>query len=591
MELEALVVQVNNMYVQDTIKKSIEDALHGLGIPEDLAPVVLDHPADSRFGDYSTNVAMVLFKTLGASSKNPLDLAQKIAQRLQDEIAASHNEYIDHVEAVAPGFINVYLSRKFFTDSISEILEKNAWYGKNTKQWKRKTIIEYTDPNAFKQFHIGHLMSNAIGESLSRILDFQDVKITRATYGSDVGRNVAMAIWGMMELKQEAPQGQDFREHVAFIGRAYTFGAQAFETSERAKQEITELNTKIYFKSDQAVNELYDWGRDISIKHFNELYVKLGSRFDYEFWESQIAEEGRQIVHGGLDRGIFEKSDGAVIFRGELYGLHNRVFINSQGLPTYEAKELGLTKKKFEIHDFDESIVITANEQDDYFKVVLKALEYVYPEIGRRTKHLSHGMMRFESGKMSSRKGNVITGESLLEDAEEMILEKMKDRDMTEGEKKEAAIRIAVAAIKYSILRQSIGKDIIFDPEKSLSFEGDSGPYLQYTYVRARSVLLKAKEEGIKVNTTTSEENPTTLEKMLYKFPEIVERAGQEYAPHYIATYLIEVAGEFNAYYAKNKIINRKDPESSYRVGLTEAVSWVLKNGLYLLGIQVPEKM
>ncbi|MBX4198143.1 arginine--tRNA ligase [Candidatus Parcubacteria bacterium] len=578
--------------IKEVLTTLIKDSLNDLGIPKDMAEVILDHPADLQHGDYSTNIAMSLFKSLGASSKSPYELAQKIAEKIQAEAKTGHQTFIERVEVVQPGFINIYLSKEFFVSSLAEVLEKKSWYGKSTKRWNKKMIIEYTDPNAFKQFHIGHLMSNAIGESLSRILEFQDVKMTRATYGSDIGRNVAMCMWGMMKLQSEAPKEDNLDEQVAFIGKAYVHGAESFENDEKAKQEILDLNIKIYDKSDPKINELYAWGRDVSIKHFNEMYVKLGSRFDFNFWESEIAEEGRQIVEAGLQRGIFEKSEGAIIFKGELYGLHNRVFINSQGLPTYEAKELGLTKKKFEIHDFDESIVITANEQNDYFKVVLMALKYIYPEIADRTKHLSHGIMRFESGKMSSRKGNVITGESLLADIEEMILEKMKDRDMTESDKKDTASKISVAALKYSILRQSIGKDIIFDPEKSLSFEGDSGPYLQYAYIRTKSILAKAKEQGISAKVADATDvKLTELEKTLYRFPEIIERASEDYAPQYIATYLIDLAGTFNAYYAKNKIIDTEDTHSPHRVALTEAVGWILKNGLYLLGIQVPEKM
>lgn len=580
------------MNIRETITQVIEHALGRLGVPRDMVAINLDHPADTKFGDYSTNVAMVLFKSLGASSKNPFELAQKITGEIEKELEAGNSKYIERVEAVQPGFINIYLAKNFFIDSIKDVLDKNAWYGKNNKLWKKKAVIEYTNPNAFKQFHIGHLMSNAIGESLSRIMEFHEVKLTRVTYGSDVGMHVAKTIWGIIELKNQGLEDQDIADQVALLGRAYVYGSNAFETNDRAKQEITEFNKKIYERSDATINELYDWGREVSIKHLNELYVKLGSRFDYNIWESEIVDEGKKIVEAGLDRGIFEMSEGATIFRGELYGLHNRVFINSQGIPTYEAKELGLTKKKFEIHDFDQSIVITANEQDDYYKVILMALKYIYPEIADRTKHISHGMMRFASGKMSSRKGNVITGESLIEDAREMILEKMADRDMTDSEKSDTATMVAVAAIKYSILRQSIGKDIIFDPEKSLSFEGDSGPYLQYAYVRAKSILAKAKDAKIQSKVLDAhKEELSSLEKKLYIFPEIVERAAAEYAPQYIATYLIELAAEFNAYYAQNKIIDVKDKTSCHKVALTEAVSWVLKNGLYLLGIQVPEKM
>ena len=222
---------------------------------------------------------------------------------------------------------------------------------------------------------------------------------------------------------------------------------------------------------------------------------------------------------------------GAIIFAGEAYGLHNRVFITSQGLPTYEAKELALNARKFTILDFDSSIVITGNEQNDYFKVIMKVLECIAPASAKKTFHIGHGMMRLSSGKMSSRKGNVVTGESLIVGVEEMVLRKMKDQPFTGVEKNEIAEIVAVGAIKYSVLRQAIGRDSLFDSEAALSFEGDS------------------------------------------------------------ATYLIELAGEFNRFYAKTKIVDKKDSDSPYKVALAESLYWTVKNGLWLLGIKVPAKM
>lgn len=578
--------------IRESIYKTIESALATLGVPKDMVSITLDHPADSKYGDYSTNVAMGLFKHLGATSKSPFELAQHIALKMSEELKSSPHSYIEKVEAVQPGFINFYLTSEFFVDSISEVLENPTWYGKNRKQWNKKIIIEHTNFNPYKPIHIGHLVNNAVGESLSRILEFQDVKLTRASYGGDVGLHVARALWGILQRKQEFNPETDAKTQVEFIGRAYTYGSEVYDTNEKAKAEIQDINKKVYEKSDPEINELYEWGRKVSLEYFTTVYSLLGTRFDHQFWESQVAEEGKTLVLTFLERGVFEKSEGAIIFPGEKYGLHNRVFITSQGLPTYECKEIGLTKKKFELHDFDQSLIITGNEQDDYFKVIIEALKHIYPEIGNRTKHLSHGVLRLTTGKMSSRKGNVITMESLVQDMEMLAQEKMKDKNYSEKDKKEIATKVALAGIKYTILRQSIGRDTIFDPEKSLSFEGDSGPYLQYTYVRGKSILQKAAEEKIEGNTTVAPEaDISPLEKSIYKFPEIVERAAADYAPQYIATYLIELAGNFNAYYANNKIVDKKDKASAYKVALTEAVTHILKNGMYLLGFDTPERM
>lgn len=317
-----------------------------------------------------------------------------------------------------------------------------------------------------------------------------------------------------------------------------------------------------------------------------------------------MAPIGEGIVRANIGN-IFEKSDDAIVFKAEAYDpkLHTRVFVTSQNLPTYETKELGLTKMKFEKENLDMSIVITAHEQEEYMKVVSKALEIISPEYASKMKHIVHGMMRLATGKMSSRKGNVITGESLLLESCEQILEKIKERDFTNEEKKQISEEVGVSALKYSILKQNIGGDIIYDAEKSISFEGDSGPYLQYSYARANSILEKAKKENIlpgfvflkpgfgNLQKPGFGESVSEIEKLLYRFPEIVLRSAQEFEPHYIANYLIELARAYNTYYGNTKIIDKDDETSPYKVALTLAFSIVIKNGLYLLGIKAPERM
>ncbi|MGH7250069.1 MAG: arginine--tRNA ligase, partial [Minisyncoccia bacterium] len=305
-----------------------------------------------------------------------------------------------------------------------------------------------------------------------------------------------------------------------------------------------------------------------------------------------MADIGKEIVQANMGK-IFEESDGAIVFKAEKYDpkLHTRVFMTSQGLPTYETKELGLSSEKFKTEpNMHLSITITANEQEDYMKVVSKALSLIHPEFENKMLHITHGMMRFATGKMASRKGNVVTGEALLNDTKESVLKKIKE-GFSEEEKKNIAIDVGVAAIKYSILKQSIGGDIIFDFEKSISFEGDSGPYLQYSFARANSVIEKAKKENILPDFEIVPEDTTEVEKLLYRFPEIVFRSALEYEPHYITNYLIEIARAYNSFYGNTLIVDKKDKASAYKVALSFAFSFVMKTGLHLLGIKAPEKM
>ncbi|MDO8555433.1 MAG: arginine--tRNA ligase [bacterium] len=531
-----------------------------------------------KFADYSSNVAMV------SSFSNIMEAAGKIKEELLKSETVKN--YCSKIEIAGPGFLNFFLKDDVFIKNIEDILKAKEKYGSNNSLEGKKIMVEYTDPNPFKEFHIGHLMSNTIGESIARILESSGAEVKRACYQGDVGLHVAKAIWAYFQDSKKDIKSLS----VADFGSYYKEGNSAYENSEEAKKEIIALNQKIYSRADDNINKIYDAGRKTSLDYFETIYKKLGTKFDYYFFESETGKIGKEVVEKFLDKGVFEKNDGAVIFSEEKSGLHTRVFINSEGLPTYEAKELGLAKIKYDKYPYEESIVITGNEINDYFKVLLKAMEFVYPELARKTKHISHGMLRLPTGKMSSRTGDVLKAEDFIKNTEENVLLKISDRELNEKEKNDIAGKVALSAIKYSILKQSPGKDIIFDIAQSISFEGDSGPYLQYAYVRAKSVLKTAEEKGIRKKTSAENIKITALEKMLYQFPEIIEDAREKYAPNYICAYLVALSHAFNSYYEKFKIIS-DETESSYRVFLTEAVAITLKNGLYLLGISVPEKM
>ena len=553
-----------------------------LGIIKNLGidnPVInLTHPEDVSFGDFTTNVALAYSKQL---KTNPKQLAEKIVEEL-------NKNKIDEIESVniaGPAFINFKIKESYFSREITEFYGKGESVGKLNLDKSKQIMVEYTDPNPFKIFHIGHLMPNTIGESISRLIEFSGAEVIRACYQGDVGLHVAKTVWAIKN-------SGEYKDDIKFLGDMYVYGSNQYDENENSKKEIIEINKKIFEKSDSEINEIYNKGRALSLKYFDGIYAKLGTKFNNFFFESEVADSGIVIVKEFLKKGIFEISEGATVFPGEKYGQHTRVFINSQGLPTYEAKELGLTKRKFELYpNLSESIIVTANEQDAYFIVVLSALGVMYPEIASKMKHISHGILRPTSGKMSSRKGNIIAAEELISESESLIDEKLKDRNFPEPEYNKIRNQIAVAGIKYTILRQAIGGDIVYDTNKSLSFEGDSGPYLQYSYVRSKAIVNKAKEESISEDIKDVPDKVEYLEKLILRFPEIVERARLEYAPHYIVTYLTQLASEFNSYYSINKIVDKQDKLSPYRVMLTKLFSQIMKNGLWILGIEVPERM
>jgi arginyl-tRNA synthetase len=557
------------MQVATTIREAIVRALVGLGVETDAFAIVLEYPADLAHGDYATNAALMFSKQLG---KNPRELAQEIATALGEVPGVAS------IEVAGPGFINFTLSPQEIGGVIAQTKKKKDW-GTGDARMTDTILVEYTDPNPFKAFHIGHLMSNAIGESIARLLEASGAKVIRANYQGDLGVHVASALWGIHKLGINPQTAEEF-------GAAYAAGAAAYKEDETAKQEIDAINKKLYERSDETLNALYNAGRTASLEVFEKIYATLGTSFDHYFFESETAPIGKAIVESNPQ--IFVESDGARVFKGEEYGLHTRVFLNAAGLPTYEAKELGLAKLKKELYpETTQLIVVTANEVSEYFRVLKQAIHLIYPEIAEELLHIAHGMMKLPEGKMSSRTGKVITGESLLADLEESARARA-----AESRADDAALlsqQIAVGAIKFQILRQDTKKDIIFERERALSFEGDSGPYLQYTHARARAILEKAGEQGVvpQVDFTMP---PSEVSRLLHRFPEIVARASHELAPHHVAQYLLSLAGAFNSWYS-NEILLDGTPAAAHKVALADAVRATLAKGLWLLGIPAPEKM
>ncbi len=559
------------MIMENVIREAIEKVLGGLGVSVDF---VVEHPADSLHGDYATNVAMVCAKNLG---KSPREIAEQFRAALDGRIPS-----VARIEIAGAGFINFHLDRNFFSEKIADAVANPDTFGKNDSLTGEEIIFEYTSPNLMKPLHVGNLVGNIVGESVSRLLEWSGAAVRRVNYPSDIGLTVAKAVWG---LKTKSGNPENIHE----IGEAYRAGNEAYEDGS-AKEEIESINRALYEGSDATLNALRAEGIETSEKHLCELCRMLGTTFNTVIYESDVSESGREIVTEHIGD-VFEKSEGAIIYRGEKHGLHTRVFINSQGLPTYEAKDIGNFERKVKTYpSWTQSIVVTGGEQREYFKVLISALRELFPET--KEKHIENiatGFLTLTTGKMSSRKGNVLTGEELLADVRGAAKEKAAE---TRAENVEALTEdLAVAALKYQILRQSVGSDIVFDKVRALSLEGDSGPYLEYTHARLVSVLEKAKEEGLTADIAHTPEVPYEVERMVYQFSEVVAKAERERAPHHLVTYLTSLASAINALYAHEQFVNASDEYSPYKIALASAVKTVLANGLYLLGIRPVEKM
>ena len=321
----------------------------------------------AEFGHYSTNAA---FKLALIVKKSPFEVAKDLAGKLGNSSHGSESIFAK-VEAVQPGFINFWLKPKILQDNLKEILKLKDNYGKSDDFKGKKIMIEFTDPNPFKEFHIGHLMSNSIGEAISRIFEWNGAKVKRANYQGDVGLHVAKAVWGLLRAKVKEISIKEMAD-------AYVTGAKAYDSDDEVKEQINSINKEIYNQSNKEISKIYKIGRKLSLDYFESIYKKLGTKFDYYFFESETGGIGKKIVEENIGNpsmgsgpAVFEKSDGAVVFKGEKYGLHTRVFINSEGLPTYEAKEIGLFEMKTREVSCDKYFSITGNEINDYFRVLI----------------------------------------------------------------------------------------------------------------------------------------------------------------------------------------------------------------------------
>lgn len=553
------------------LTESIQNVVKSLYGREVL--VVLTRP-DEQFGDYATNIALQLAGQLG---QKPRDIAQEIVDALKDAID------VKEVVIAGPGFINIRL-----TDN--DLLGQAAAAAHEKPQtYKDKVVVaEYSDPNPFKALHAGHLYTTIVGDAIANLLEVAGGHVHRVNFGGDVGPHVARAMWAITKDGDEAGwqtmqeiDKKPVHERAQWLASQYVAGTAADEADEAAHAQIVEANKKVYQLHRTGDHEslfakIYWLGRDWSYEAFEAFYKEFGVHaFEKYYPESSTADIGITTVREQLKKGVYKESQGAVVFEGEPFGLHTRVFINQHGLPTYEAKDVGLIQLKWQDYHFDKSIIITASEQQEYMQVVLKSIEQFEPEIAQATTHLTHGLVKLEGGvKMSSRKGNVLFANDILEAAEAATPDHNKPT--------------AYAAVKYALLKQRLGGDIAFNPAESVSLEGNSGPYLQYAHARARSILAKAPapqdaEEAV------LEVYERSLARKISEYPEAVAKSVAELMPHHICNYLYELAQTFNRFYEHSRVIG--DEREALRLQLVAHYADVLKDGLTLLNIAAPERL
>lgn len=532
---------------------------------------------EEQFGDYATNVAMQL---AGRVRRNPREVAETLVEKLRESLG----EDVKEVTIAGPGFINITLS-----DAAMAAQAEAAPTTKPADYAGQVIVAEYSDPNPFKVMHAGHLYTTLVGDAIARLMEVAGGHVHRANFGGDVGLHVGKTMWAIIrhfggehpEKMNDVPQDG----LSGWLSQRYVEGNTAYETDEQAKAEIVETNKRVYQVHAENDHEspfaqIYWTGRQWSYDYFENVYKQLHvTPFEKYYPESATTPLGLQTVREQLEKGVYQESNGAIVFDGEKYGLHTRVFINGEGLPTYEAKDVGLIMTKWQDYHFDRSVIITGNDIIEYMKVVLKSIEQFQPELAQRTTHLTHGMIKLQGGvKMSSRKGNGLLAQDVLDAAA------AANREATGAGKTDTVL----GAVKYAFLKQRIGADIIYDPKESVSLEGNSGPYLQYAHARARSILGKASAQPAN-SIATFEGGERSLARKLAEYPEVIQKAARELMPHHVCTYLYELAQIFNRFYEHNRVVG--DPREAERLRLVGLYADVLKDGLSLLGIAAPDRM
>lgn len=563
--------------VKDQLITDLKQAIKAAGLKTDQ--IELSIPENEQFGDYSTNIAL---QQSNLGSKNDYQSAQDIASKIIEKLG--HPVYLERVDLAGPGFINFYIKDQFLIQDLQQEVPL-----KGIKPGAEKILVEYASPNAAKALHIGQLRNLISGEAVARLLEYLGKEVFRATYPSDTGLPMAKVVWFLLENPDQYQKSKslDLQAKIELLGQIYVEANKAYEDQPEAKAEIDQINKKIHQK-DQEVLVVWQEVRAWSQAYTEALYTRVGTEFDLTIWESEVEAEGKRIVEENIGK-IFIESEGAVVFPGEKFGLHTRVFITSAGNPTYEAKELGVTIREEEAFGFDREIHIVANEQIDYFKVVIKVVELIDQKMKNRKFHLPYGFVNLTSGKMSSREGNVVTAEALIDLVREQIL---NEYNIVAGPTQvRTAEKIALAAIKFSYLKYSLASDISFDIKQSISLQGDSGPYVLYANARVNSLLKTSSLKNIKFepgNIKLEQEERSILRQLEY-FNLVASKAADNFQPSELTTYLLKLAKAFNHFYEIYPVIGSE--KESFRLSLVKKVGEVLTLGLFLLGIESVEKM
>lgn len=543
----------------------------------------LEVPSDSKLGDLASNVCFSLSKKL---KKSPTQIAEEIVS----SIKIPKTSFVDKVEA-KNGYINFFFNLSKLAEFVlRRIMKEKNKYGSSQIRKKRRVMIEFSQPNTNKPMHIGHARNTALGNSLSRILSFSGFEVIKANYFGDIGLHVAESMLGYLKWgKNSKPNKKP--DH--FVGDFYTRYYKEEEKNPELVEEARDLLRK-WESGDEKIIKLWKRMREWCLKGFEETYKRFGVKFDVYFFESQFEKSGKQIAEKLLEKGIaFKTEDGAIVADLEKHGLPSCIILRSDGTSLYSTKDLALGIEKFEKYKIERSIYVVGSEQNLYLKQIFKLLELLGYENAKNCYHLSYGLVMLPEGKMSSRKGAAVFLDDMLDELKKLAYKivSKNNPNLSEKEKNEIAENVGLAALKYALIRVSPEKNILFDKNKVVKFEGNTGPYLQYAHTRCSSILKKAGKWKINFKNDKIKEEEKRLIMKLVKFPEVVKSASKDLRPHYICNYAYELATLFSEFYHTCPVIHAKENLKNFRLTLVSAVKTTLENSLKLLGIKTLKRM
>ncbi|TSC96082.1 MAG: arginyl-tRNA synthetase [Parcubacteria group bacterium Athens1014_10] len=550
----------------------------------------LSQPPDSKMGDF----AWPCFSLAKIVKKSPREIAEILVQEIKP------SKEIEKIEAVN-GYLNFFVNKSLFAEiTIKKILKEKDAYGKGElakKSEYKKMILEFSSPNTNKPQHLGHLRNNVLGEALANILKNQNFEIIKTNLINDRGIHICKSMLAYQKFgSKETPKSSGTKGDY-LVGKYYVLFEQKAKENPELLEEAREMLRK-WEAGDKETRKLWQKMNKWAERGFKETYRKLGIAFDRWDYESKVYQSGKKEVLKAFKKGIcYQREDGAVEIDLTKYNLDKKVLIRADGTAIYIVQDIAVAISRHQEEKFDKCIYITGFEQEYHFKVLFKILELFGFKWAKKLSHFPYGMVFLPEGKMKSREGKTVEADELIKEVEELVKKEILKREekISKTELEKRASKIALASLKFFLLKFTPKQEINFDPRKEVSFEGATGPYLQYAYARIKSILRKAKSVQLKTKLNfnsfeTEEENE--LVKLLYAFPRVLMFAAIDKNPANICTYLLELASLFNKFYQKIPVLKAKTKELiKMRLILIETVSMVIKNGLNILGIETLEKM